>query len=479
MTRTWRVPVIVALSVGLVGLAGLAEPAVASDRADRVEAIVDRADPDVMEVVVTRRDTDGVPRFETIATPTESDARDVVDEHLDAPGVASVEMNQPVQAFAKATKKECKKVCKKVCKKDPKQHRNVCKKVCANQCRNVCKKGRQKDCLRRLQPAAPVAAPVPSPTPMPPPGPPEPPVPPAPVYPDDPLFPIQWALDRDHFDIAALDDITKDDTAAVTVAVIDSGVDASHPDLLGRVGAGHNAMSPGTPGTDDCGHGTHVAGIIAADTNNGIGVAGMARTAQVVPVKVLDAACNGTAASVAAGIVWAADHADVLNLSLGSQTETAAERDAVDYALSLGRVVVAAAGNHRPGCEPTDWCGSHTTYPAAYPGVIGVAAVNANGDSAGFSNYGDWVDVAAPGVDIVSTMPATAVFGCGDDYCERDGTSTAAPHVAALAAMALSHCAWSGQEAADQIVRRSSHYPARDDATGYGLIQPRAVVGCG
>jgi type VII secretion-associated serine protease mycosin len=217
--------------------------------------------------------------------------------------------------------------------------------------------------------------------------------------------------------------------AGVVVAVIDTGVEGNHPDLDGQVLEGYNAIEDGGGGDfDDNGHGTHVAGTVAALTGNGEGVAGFAPDAKVLPIKVLDADGGGYVSDTAEGIVWATDNgAHIINMSLGSDTPTQAEKAAVAYALENGVTVVAAAGNERED-------GSPTSYPAAYEGVIAVAATNDQDEIAEYSNRGDYVDVAAPGSGILSTYPLE-LSEDGSGYAELYGTSMAAPHVAAVAAL--------------------------------------------
>ena len=246
--------------------------------------------------------------------------------------------------------------------------------------------------------------------------------------PNDPSYASQWALSK----INALGGWSTYPGSFVagggpTIAIVDSGVDSSHPDLAdGRVliSSGANCTS-GTciadPALDDYGHGTHVAGIAAAATNNGEGVAGLAYSSSILPVKVLDSAGNGSYASIANGIIWAADHgARVINLSISGSAYAKTMCDAVTYAISAGAVVVAAAGNDSTFTNE---------YPAACAGAVGVAATNSNDQPAAFSDYG-YPDVflSAPGVAILST-------GMGGGYLSADGTSMAAPFVSGLSAL--------------------------------------------
>lgn len=209
----------------------------------------------------------------------------------------------------------------------------------------------------------------------------------------------------------------------VIVAVVDTGVQASHPDLQGQLLTGFNAITDGSAPNDDVGHGTHVAGIIGAVTNNEEGVAGISWYNKILPVKALDNSGAGTTYSVAEGIIWAADNgAKVINLSLGNYAESQFLHDAIKYAYDRDIVIVSAAGNdntERPG------------YPAAYDEVLAVAATNSTGERASFSNYGEYIDVAAPGESIASTYP-------DNQYAALSGTSMASPHVAALAGLVRS-----------------------------------------
>ncbi|MEF2964708.1 S8 family peptidase [Paenibacillus sp. M1] len=206
----------------------------------------------------------------------------------------------------------------------------------------------------------------------------------------------------------------------VIVGVVDTGVDTKHPDLQGRLLEGYNVVAPGDTPADDVGHGTHVAGIIAANVNNTEGIAGMMWGGKILPVKALDSTGSGTTYSVAQGIIWATDHgAKVINMSLGNYADAQFLHEAVKYAFDRDVVLIAATGNdntERPG------------YPAAYPEVLSVSATDYNLQRASFSNYGDYVDVMAPGESIASTYP-------DNQYAALSGTSMATPHVTALAAL--------------------------------------------
>jgi hypothetical protein len=211
-------------------------------------------------------------------------------------------------------------------------------------------------------------------------------------------------------------------SASVVVAVLDTGVDAGHADLRGAVVPGFDLVNNDTNPNDDNGHGTAAAGIIAARTNNLQGEAGVCWNCAIMPVKVLGANGSGTTSAIASGILWAVDHgADVINLSLGGTGTTTALADAVAHAESEGVVVVAAAGNN-----------GNTTrfYPAAYPQVISVAGTDSSDSRYDWSNYGSWVQVAAPGCNVAPDA--------GGGYVNFCGTSSATPVVSGIAGLAYS-----------------------------------------
>lgn len=216
-------------------------------------------------------------------------------------------------------------------------------------------------------------------------------------------------------------------TGSQVVAVLDTGVDAGHPDLVGHLVPGFNATSPRRGPIDDHGHGTMTLGIIAAGANNGVGVAGVGWNAKAMPVKVLAADGSGYDADIAEGIDWAVAHgAKVINMSLGGPGNDPVLGAAVQRAIDKGIVVVAASGNDGNDVP---------SYPAAYPGVIAVGATNAAGTLTDFSSYGSHLDIAAPGVDILSTGPRSLTPSGWLPYWYCTGTSCSAPIVAGVAAL--------------------------------------------
>lgn len=250
--------------------------------------------------------------------------------------------------------------------------------------------------------------------------------------PNDPKYGEQWHLTR----VGAERAWNVSCGAGVTVAVIDTGVACyddgpftKGTDLAGtRCVGGYNYVDKNARAADDHGHGTHVAGTIAQTTNNGLGVAGLAYCAKIMPVKVLSATGSGSTADVAEGIRFAADHgAQVINLSLGGPIRSKILEDAVNHARAKGSLVVAAAGNS----------GRSVGYPAAYPGVLAVSATDKNDNIAWFSSRGSEVGIGAPGVAVVQQT----ICNKGRDKCEVfgvfNGTSMASPHVAGAAAMVV------------------------------------------
>jgi thermitase len=250
----------------------------------------------------------------------------------------------------------------------------------------------------------------------------------------------------------------------VIVAVIDTGVDLNHPDLKNRIIEGHNILENNNFPDDDNGHGTHVAGIIASETNNQEGTAGITWYNKIMPVKTMEAGGYGTSFDIAKGIMWAVDHgADVINLSLGNYQTSEMMKHAVDYAYKHNVVMVAAAGNDNS---------TQPSYPAAYPEVLAVSAVDFNGSRASFSNYGDYVDVTAPGVQIPSTY-------FNQQYAALSGTSMATPHVAGLAALIRSENPSLSNQEVMNIIKKTAYdlgVRGNDAEFGTGLIDVRKAL---
>jgi thermitase len=249
------------------------------------------------------------------------------------------------------------------------------------------------------------------------------------LTPNDIYFSNQWGMTKIQAP-QAWDTTTG--SPAVKIAILDTGIDQNHEDLAAKIVANQNCTTSAT--VDDLfGHGTHVAGIAAAITNNGKGVAGVGFNSSLMNVKVLDDRGSGYYSWIAAGITWAADNgAKVINMSLGGSSDQQTLRDAVDYAWGRGVVIVAAAGNNG---------NTAPVFPGYYTNVIAVAATDQNDVKASFSNYSsnddNWVDVAAPGVGIYSTLPNhfNRIGFWARNYGSLDGTSMASPFVAGLAGL--------------------------------------------
>jgi len=247
-----------------------------------------------------------------------------------------------------------------------------------------------------------------------------------------------------------------------TIAVVDTGIQADHPDITGKVIAQRDFVDDDDVGEDVFGHGTHVAGIAAATMNNNEGIAGICPDCRLVNARVLNARGFGTDFQVAQGIDYAADEGvDVVNLSLGDAKDAPVLEKAVNRAWALGAVVVGAAGNE--GNKPVQ-------YPAAYPKAIAVSATDTLGKFVSFSNRGRAIDLAAPGVGIYSTVPT-------DAYATYSGTSMSAPHVAGVAGLLA------GQGLNNERIRERLQCTAkdmgaggRDDLYGHGLLDARAAV---
>ena len=266
-----------------------------------------------------------------------------------------------------------------------------------------------------------------------------------PLYSTDPYVGLgQWGIRTAGVDRAW--DVVRG-SPGIVVATIDTGVDPQHPDLLGALLPGVSFLSATSPGcvtqaNDDNSHGTHVAGIIGANGNNTVGIAGVAFGVRILPIKALDCTGSGTTSDVSQAIVYAADHgARIINISLGSPQASATLQSAVSYARNKNVLVVAAAGN----CGVTNpQCGfiNQVDYPAAYPGVLAVGATQPDDTRASFSTQASYVAIAAPGYRVVSTTPTYATYLSGHggtvSYGVFSGTSQASPFVAGVAALVLS-----------------------------------------
>jgi subtilisin family serine protease len=276
--------------------------------------------------------------------------------------------------------------------------------------------------------------------------------------PNDPGVGQQWAWGR--INAYSAWDVTQG-SSATTIAIVDTGIQRTHPDLDAKIVAGYDYVQGDTAPDDGNGHGTHVAGTAAAETNNATGGAGTCPNCKLMPVRVLDNSGSGSLTNVANGITWAADHgAKVVNLSLGGPGSSTLQ-SAVDYASGRGVFLSCAAGN-------SNTSSTSNAYPAAYGNCFAVASTTSTDARSSFSNYGSWVEVAAPGSSIYSTW-------LNSGYNTISGTSMATPHVSGLAGLL------SGQGLSNAQIRQRICDTAADIAgTGTywtcGRIDARAAV---
>jgi len=276
------------------------------------------------------------------------------------------------------------------------------------------------------------------------------------VVPNDPLWRDSWSLAKVNA-LGAWSSTTG--LTETVVAVLDTGVDLTHPDLQGAFVAGYDTVNEDADPSDDHGHGTMVAGVIAARSNNGIGVVGACWRCSLMPVKVIAGNGLGSAADVAEGISWATTHgARVINLSFTLSAWDAGVAAAIDRARASGVVLVAAAGN-----TGTD----ATTFPASHPGVVSVAGSDGADARYLWSSYGSWVRLAAPGCSL--TTAAGAAYG---EFC---GTSSATGFVSGLAGLARSYAPTFSPDAIAKALTTST-VPV-GDFVSTGRVDAARVIG--
>jgi len=288
---------------------------------------------------------------------------------------------------------------------------------------------------------------------------------------------LPWGVDRVDADVAHANGETGgddggdggdggDDPPGGDIAIIDTGIDSDHPDLVDNLGAGHAVVSSrgpyAEPWDDDAGHGTHCAGIADA-VDNSSGVVGVSTAATLHAVKVLDKSGSGSFSDVAAGIQWVADQGyDVGSMSLGASSGSQTVQDACQYAVDNGVLLVGAAGNNGP-------CSDCVGYPAAYQTVIAVSATDQDDSLASYSSTGPEVEIAAPGTGIYSTY-------AGGGYDTLSGTSMATPHVAGAAAQLMDN-GDSNTQARDQLASTAEDIGLAANEQGNGLLDVAAALG--
>ncbi len=299
---------------------------------------------------------------------------------------------------------------------------------------------------------------------------------PADTIPNDPLwqpsdsFPLgQWDMQR--IGAPAAWDVTQG-SYGVVLAVLDSGIDANHPEFAGRLLPGYDFVQHDATPQDQCGHGTHVAGTAAATGNNAEGLAGLDWNARILPVRVLGPDCSGDIAGVVEGLVWAVDAmgADVINMSFGTSSPSRLLEYGTYYAYERGAALIGAAGN----------TGGAIINPAKYPWVLAVGASDRSDTRASFSSRGSQLDLMAPGVSILSTTPYAGSFyyqrteNLKNRYGILSGTSMAAPHVAGAAALLAGQPGYSAPNqiyAALTSTAEDLGAPGFDSDTGNGLLR--------
>lgn len=280
---------------------------------------------------------------------------------------------------------------------------------------------------------------------------------------NDPYFTqgYQWYLSKIEAPIAWS---TSTGSSQVIVAVVDTGVLATHPDISGKVLAGYDFVNNDANATDDNGHGTAVAGFTSASTNNGVGMAAVSWANPVLPVKVLGTDGSGTYSGIANGILWATDKgARIINLSLGGTSWSQTLQDAVNYAWNRNVIIIAAAGNN----------GNNTAvYPAACNNVIAVSATNSSDGRPSWSNYGSYVDISAPGADVLTLSGANG-------YANWNGTSFSSPVTAGVVAlMVAANPQLSNAGIVDALLKNSDDIGTYgyDVYFGYGRVNARRAV---
>jgi subtilisin family serine protease len=272
---------------------------------------------------------------------------------------------------------------------------------------------------------------------------------------------LPWGVDRIDAELATAKGVGS------VVCIVDTGIDQDHPDLQANIVGGKNFVAKGitvdpNKWDDDNGHGTHVAGTVAA-VDNSIGVVGVAPQASLLAAKVLNRQGSGYLSDVIAGIEYCVSSgADVISMSLGTSSDIQAMHDAVDAAYAAGALLVAAAGNDYGGA---------VSYPAAYDSVVAVSATDSTDALASFSNVGAKVELAAPGVDVLSTWK-------GGSYATLSGTSMATPHVSGVAALAIeANPLLSNVEVRALLQNTADDLGAvgRDNYYGYGLVDAELI----
>jgi subtilisin family serine protease len=291
--------------------------------------------------------------------------------------------------------------------------------------------------------------------------------------PNDPLVSLQWGLPR--LDVFKAWKVETGKRTKVPVGVIDTGIDATHVDLKGRVSEGFDFLETDDDPYDDHGHGTHVAGIIAANVGNREGIAGVSQGARIIPMKTCEAAGTCPIFETYLGVIDAVRRgALVLNMSLGGPGECSfIDQSVFDWVHDQGVLTVVAAGN-------SGHQGNPPITPASCDHTLAVGASDQRGRRAVFSSYGSFVDVSAPGVDIWSTLPPlVSIMSPHIGYAPWDGTSMAAPFVAGAASLLKAHNPdWSPDQIQQRLMATAvdAGKRGRDDSFGKGIVNLFAAL---
>jgi type VII secretion-associated serine protease mycosin len=290
---------------------------------------------------------------------------------------------------------------------------------------------------------------------------------------DDPMNANQYSLDQMRVRAAW----SASTGGSNVIAVLDTGVQFNHPDLAGRLLSGYDFVNDDSNAGDDNGHGTWVAGIIAANANDGYGMAGITWSDKVLPVKIMSREGTGSTADLAAGIIYAADKgADVINMSVGGFPYLTSIQNAVNYAWNKGAVLVGAAGNNRR---------EEVFYPASYDNVVSVSATQVNDEFSNWSSWGPKVDVSAPGSSVLVTNCYTCTYGGHDTWGSHtyiSGTSFAAPNVSGVVALIRArYPSYTPQQVVDRLRNTSDDkgYAGWDSKYGRGRVNAARALGSG
>jgi len=262
--------------------------------------------------------------------------------------------------------------------------------------------------------------------------------------------------------------------SSIIIAIIDSGVASDHEDLLNKVIPGYDFVNDDNDAYDDNGHGTFTASIAAANTNNGIGIAGVSWDARIMPIKVMDEDGYGSYLAIATGMRYAIDNgAKILNMSIGGRSPSFILEDACSYCYSNGGIIIAATGN----------TGAPVLYPAAYDDYcLAVAATDSNDRRQSWSNFGPQVDVAAPGYFVLGALYSPEEPDNLNSYGWKSGTSFATPYVSGAAALLIAYKPFLTNEQVMALIKYTADdvnadtEPGIDEYIGYGRINLRTLL---